>query len=800
MDDESFDWSSSESAEPSESANRAKRKKSAATPSTSPVKKKPGRPRTCKVNSKKKKTFTPTRLSLRGRRSMYENTELSDQPVLEQPPNAGSNDQYYQCKECSYLGQQVVHHYVNEHNGIEIPFVLFPGEEWDSLVNRGPASDTFNHPMNKDMLRDLSWIPSRPNYVSPITCKFCPYSASKRSELLEHVMLHALPSDFKYRCSLCGLVESNFFDMYDHIASHTGEYRYQCNYCRFRVAKRNCIKQHMSSLHKSQDELFYDTILLDSDRLWIYGYVCLTCRFVQMNEDHLERHLIFSPTCQEHMKIDLATVILDSNLPSDGNILNKEMAIFVCSSIQDDGCGDQPTGDLAQNLKTRFIPSIKMLAEKMTQQVTAPDQTEPVPVPVSASVADPVCNPVLDSVSDPAPAPAPIIVPTPILVPILTPVSVPVDPVDPINPVNPADPVDPVDESQPATNSDKLNKSFCSEHDMPSLIKIQRSPEKQSDEEEGRSKDDTVFGTNLLERWKNQNSFLDDIISKLTDKLPSVEAAPLVATDDESEEESEDNSEEESDEESSLASAEVSVRNEDSPEPPCLMEVEASDEPGFLRIENVISLNPSESDPTDDSLDPIQSVVTFSSVTIRKDECFFPYSAPHNRFQLAIQLKNALIYQKMVERQRIKSLYKCMAFRCMYSSDSDQDFNRHIHWHYNDFLVPRADQIIPQHTLFDGNNDRETLTIPDFYLCSYCPNGAVNSEDLLQHINAHHGHCLFQCSTCFFRAKSAEIVEIHVTMDHSSSHSTGAQVLECRSVALSSQSQPEQFTIQHIPR
>ena len=352
---------------------------------------------------------------------------------------------------------------------------------------------------------------------------------------------------------------------------------------------------------------------------------------------------------------------------------------------------------------------------------------------------------------------------------------------------------------------------------MPSLTTTQISPEKQNNKEEEGSKDGTVFGTNLLERWKNQNSFLDDIISKLAGKLPNVETTPsevqeqetiFTETDDESEEESDEESEEksieeseeESEGESSEASVKVSEREEDSPNLSNLIEAETSNETGFLRIESVVSLNPLESGPVDDSLDFTPSVVTFSSIIIRKDECLFPYSAPHNRAQIAFKLKNEQIYQKMLERHRIKSFFKCMAFRCMYSGDSTQDFSRHIHWHYSDFLVPKADQIIPQHSLFEGSGTHETLTIPDFYLCSYCPNGAVNSEDLVEHINGYHGHCTFQCSACFFRAKSAEIVEIHIMIDHSSNHITNAQVLECRPAVFSSQLRPKELTFQNIPR
>ena len=187
--------------------------------------------------AKKKKVPPPTRLSLRGRPSMYENSEPSDalvQDDTEQSEIPASGDHYFQCKECSFLGQKIVHHYVNEHFGSEIPYIAVPESAWDAII----ADDQLEVPacqrISTDSM-DLSWIPTRANYLTPVLCKLCPYSSYKRSELLEHVMVHELPNDCKYRCLLCSKVETNFFDIYDHVASHTGEYRFKCNYCEFKV-------------------------------------------------------------------------------------------------------------------------------------------------------------------------------------------------------------------------------------------------------------------------------------------------------------------------------------------------------------------------------------------------------------------------------------------------------------------------------------------------------------------------------------------------------------------------------------
>lgn len=190
---------------------------------------------------KRKKTFIPTRLSLRGRPSMYENAEPSDAKVVEsedQKEIPGSGDQeYFQCKNCAYCGQKIVHHYVNEHPGLEIPYIVVPVSKWEVICTSDQSAGApSSHRVNQELLKDLSWIPSRANYQSsPVHCKLCNYSASKRSELLEHVFVHALPDNCEYTCILCSKTETNFFKMYDHVATHTGEYRFACSYCEYKV-------------------------------------------------------------------------------------------------------------------------------------------------------------------------------------------------------------------------------------------------------------------------------------------------------------------------------------------------------------------------------------------------------------------------------------------------------------------------------------------------------------------------------------------------------------------------------------
>ena len=87
-----------------------------------------------------------------------------------------------------------------------------------------------------------------------------------------------------------------------------------------------------------------------------------------------------------------------------------------------------------------------------------------------------------------------------------------------------------------------------------------------------------------------------------------------------------------------------------------------------------------------DCLDPAQSESLISNVTIRKREITFPFSIAHDRPAFAAELKEKKICENMLNRDRIKNFFKCMAFRCMFSSSSAKDFMDHLHWHNKQYL------------------------------------------------------------------------------------------------------------------
>lgn len=173
---------------------------------------------------------------------------------VEDNNTSAPTDENVQCKYCSDIVNQPIYDYVNKHPYVEISFVSMPENEWKEISSQDSTAVPEDHQVDAD----LSWIPAQPTrYTSPVQCNLCSYKSCTRRELVEHVMAHSLPISCQYRCKLCGLTISRFFDMLDHIASHTGEFRYLCNYCDVRFAYVSEIKSHLSIVHESQGGLCF---------------------------------------------------------------------------------------------------------------------------------------------------------------------------------------------------------------------------------------------------------------------------------------------------------------------------------------------------------------------------------------------------------------------------------------------------------------------------------------------------------------------------------------------------------------
>ena len=387
----------------------------------------------------------------------------------------------------------------------------------------------------------------------------------------------------------------------------------------------------MTSLHESQDALFYSTTLPEADQLWIYGFVCKTCRFVQMGEERLKGHLASHPECNEYTKINLISVIRDVHEGQTGETdtdafgthpfaylspVRNEQGVFLCSPL-DKECrpledDEDVTGPLA-------LPSIDLI-QSITEKLNKPYSEEAPSTSGHLGKAKP--------------------------------------------PTGPAP-------STPSTVVAPLSKAVAQ-------VRVSINSESSDDEHRMHICEETVHhssdeGTSIPERLVlKPNTWLETTISKLAGKLGPISdqepeetvASPSASSDSDVEDDDSDNEDEDEDaedEEEESASEEMEEADE------------SIDPASFLRIENVISLN--EMDMGDlDSLDPVSSILLHSNVTIAKGEITFPYRVPHNRAELAASLKEEETYKRMLDRTRIRHFFKCMAYRCIFSCDSFDDY------------------------------------------------------------------------------------------------------------------------------
>ena len=278
------------------------------------------------------------------------------------------------------------------------------------------------------------------------------------------------------------------------------------------------------------------------------------------------------------------------------------------------------------------------------------------------------------------------------------------------------------------------------------------------------------------------NIFLDSIISKLTDqeKYESSERKGTV-----------ENVEE---------SGPTVFENSDIPESFNYEEPQSSsiDEPSF-EANSTRSLIVENCQLQDKKISNVRSVKPkISNVTMRKDEVTFPFPIVHYRAAFMLSMKDQSCYKTMLRNpERLGRFFKCMASRCSFSCHSGKGFLEHLNTHVKEY---RSCSLIPDlKTIPTYGENIETVTFPDFCLCSYCPAGFYSPEKLIQHVFGIHGRSNFQCSECFFRGRSKKGLELHTKIDHFEK----AHMVECPEVSVDlplEPVKPEQITILQIPR
>lgn len=111
-------------------------------------------------------------------------------------------------------------------------------------------------------------------------------------------------------------------------------------------------------------------------------------------------------------------------------------------------------------------------------------------------------------------------------------------------------------------------------------------------------------------------------------------------------------------------------------------------------------------------------------------------------------------YKKMLQKESLAALYKCMDGNCSFATNKGEFFFNHLLRH-------------------EYKKSSETL----FLFCSYCTYVAKFPKDLAHHVTDAHSPDIFQCSHCFFRSRDQESCLQHILKAH---ERMAINIFECR--------------------
>ncbi|XP_050305539.1 uncharacterized protein LOC126742791 [Anthonomus grandis grandis] len=179
-------------------------------------------------------------------------SELDDSSKLVEP----DKEYYYDfvnkrklsCKLCKYSGHMMTGHYLREHPQSEVLCSRFSPEVATTAI--------------KD---------------------FAEYG-----QKYESITIPKVSTKYHYTCRMCmynSFVTPIFF--YEHVTTHTGEWRHQCGICEFFAATSKTMASHFQTVHPGEErKAVRRTYTLGI----IFAYVCGECNFVQLNQKNVEDH------------------------------------------------------------------------------------------------------------------------------------------------------------------------------------------------------------------------------------------------------------------------------------------------------------------------------------------------------------------------------------------------------------------------------------------------------------------------------------------------------------------------------
>lgn len=116
----------------------------------------------------------------------------------------------------------------------------------------------------------------------------------------------------------------------------------------------------------------------------------------------------------------------------------------------------------------------------------------------------------------------------------------------------------------------------------------------------------------------------------------------------------------------------------------------------------------------------------------------------------AVKLKSAIVYEQMLKDEKLIHLYKCMGRDCSFTTNVENNFQKHLKVHEDDLILMNKN--------LDGPKD--------YLKCAYCYVDFKSHKDLLVHLRNMHTFCRYCCKYCFYRAFAQSYVELHQVINN----------------------------------
>ncbi|KAF5292640.1 hypothetical protein FQR65_LT11192 [Abscondita terminalis] len=234
---------------------------------------------------------------------------------------------------------------------------------------------------------------------------------------------------FNYQCRFCDVFFKNESteNFFDHTTSHTGEYRFHCRICNFKTANAKSLRAHFHSSHSnSHDHIgtVTPTYATPPNFAMLFGYICESCHYVQLNRDALVQHVEkFHAKGVEICKINMSTVInkiTEEPVPEPEPVTEKpteipepekkeDLTVFKpnVELANDAKIMDEQKQEKMTEINKNIVPKKKFsfdLLDKIKSRLedkVDEKPEEPKPVEVESSVQTPIAKDVVETKPEP---------------------------------------------------------------------------------------------------------------------------------------------------------------------------------------------------------------------------------------------------------------------------------------------------------------------------------------------------------------------------------------------------------------